>query len=316
MSIPSPPLTPVSPRRPMTPPVNTNCHLPSTPPPNPSVQVKLTLPTPPLFSAHRRSQSIHSSPAKDSPQRNGVDTHVRDGTPPKKGHNRSVSFSTDVQIKTLSPEAQKVYKIPQRIINNEDQEILADLLSPRTRRGPPSALILGARPRMGQNISPSMSPFHAAAGPKSAPLFSLGQPKAQSRFASTAAARGINIDPALAKLKDKRHSTQGMTGMNSIWSAGLTASGGWITPGLSSARSSTSTTSLARARGLSVAVIKDGREMIVESGPITPGLQSGRDRSLEKVTEDEVEGGAKSPQPLLSARSPGKPKESTSISSS
>lgn len=311
MSNSSPPLTPVSSLRPMTPPINTDCHAPSTPPPNPSVQVKLTLPTPPSFSAHRRSQSIHSSPAKDSPKRNGHDAHVRNETLQKKGHNRSVSFSTDVQIKTMSPEGPKVYKIPQRNSPNGEQEFA---ISPKTRRGPPSALILGAgaRSRMGQGVSPLLSPFRASSDPKSAPLLSLGQPKAQSRFALTAAARGINIAPALAKLKEKKSSTQGMTGMNSVWSAGVTASGGWISPGLGSARSTTSTTTLVRARGLSVAIIKDGREMIVESGPITPGLPSGRDRSLEKVAEDEVKGGLKSPQPPLSAKSPIKPRESES----
>jgi hypothetical protein len=50
---------------------------------------------------------------------------------------------------------------------------------------------------------------------------------------------------------------------------------------------------------LSVAVIKDGKEMLVESGPITPGLPSGR-----KVQEED----GKLLQPL-SAKSPGKPKE-------
>jgi hypothetical protein len=308
----SPPLTPVSPRRPLTPPVITDCAQAPSTPPNPSVHVKLTLPTPPSFSAHRRTQSSTSSPARNSPQGNRVDGDDKDGSPPKKGHRRSVSFNSDVQVKTMSPDGSRLYKIPQRVIDDDEQEVLADVISPRTRRGPPSALLLSARPRMNASHSPLRSPFRAATlgagGPKSAPLFSQAQPKSQSRFASTAAARGISIAPALAKLKEKRHSTQGMTGMNSIWSAGLTASGGWITPGLGSARSTTSTTSVVRPRGLSVAVMKDGGEMIVESGPITPGLPSGRDRSLETVSEVEA-AGPKSPQPQ-SAKSSGKPKES------
>lgn len=290
--------------RPVTPPPTTdNPDKPPTTPENP-VQVKLTLPTPPSFAASRaRSHSITSpeSPAKVAENESPASK--------KKGHNRSVSFNHDVQIKTMSPDQPRKYMIPQRKLSmsqdedEEKKEVLHDLVSPKARRGPPSALLLGARP--GQMISSLKSPFRG--GPKSAPILPLSQPRGSSRFSSTAAARGISIAPALAKLNEKRQSAPatGLPGMKSIWSAGVTASGGWITPGLSSAKSVTSASAAhaARQRGLSVAVIKDGKEMLVESGPITPGLPSGRksaeDSSLERI---------KSPQPL-SAKSPGHPKE-------
>jgi hypothetical protein len=283
--------------RPVTPPpLEGDEGLPITPP-NPAV--KLTLPTPPSFSANRaRARSITSP---DSPAKPSNDSPASK----KKGHNRSVSFNQDVEIKTISPEVNR-YMIPQRKLSiaqdeehDEGMEMLTDLVSPR--RGPPTPLLLANR---STPISSLRSPFRG--GPKSDPVLPV-QPRS-SRFSSTAAARGISIAPTLAKLKEGRETTKlsgaataGLPGMKSIWSAGLTASGGWITPGLGSARGATSSsaTIAARQRGLSVAVIKDGKEMLMESGPITPGLPSGR-----KVHDGEVKA-----QPL-SAKSPGKPKES------
>ena len=238
---------------------------PSTPP-NPVAEIKLTLPTPPSFAAHRRSQSITSSPSSNvgSPQRQ-----------PKKGHNRSVSFSQDVEIKTMSPESKAplggLYRIPQR---HEPDGTSIDEVSPRIRKGPPSALAVGSRTAKGVGMGSGtlLSPF--SRGPKSAPV--------QSRLATTAAARGLSIAPALAKLKDK--TTASLPGIKSIWSAGATSTGGWITPGLGSAKSVSSATApsnAARQRGLSVAVLKDGKEMLVDSGPITPGLPSARGKSIE-----------------------------------
>ena len=286
--------------RPITPPPLEGDEGPPTTPPNPSV--RLTLPTPPSFSASRaRARSITSP---DSLAKSANDSPASK----KKGHNRSVSFNQDIEIKTISPEVNR-YMIPQRKLsianddeNDEGMENLTDLISPR--RGPPTPLLLGNR---STPISSLRSPFRG--GPKSAPVLPI-QP-GSSRFSSTAAGRGISIAPTLAKLKETRESTRtklsgaataGLPGMKSIWSAGLTASGGWITPGLGSARGTTSSSAAiaARQRGLSVAVIKDGKEMLVESGPITPGLPSGR-----KVQEGEAK-----TQPL-SAKSPGKPKEST-----
>jgi hypothetical protein len=286
--------------RPVTPPpLEGDEGLPITPP-NPAV--KLTLPTPPSFSANRaRARSITSP---DSPAKPSNDSPASK----KKGHNRSVSFNQDVEIKTISPEVNR-YMIPQRKLSiahddeqDEGMEMLTDLICPRC--GPPTPLLLGNR---STPVSSLRSPFKG--GPKSAPVLPV-QPRS-SRFSSTAAARGISIAPTLAKLKEGREitklsgaATAGLPGMKSIWSAGLTASGGWITPGLGSARGTTSGAAAiaARQRGLSVAVIKDGKEMLVESGPITPGLPSGR-----KIQDGEVK-----TQPL-SAKSPGKPKESTSI---
>jgi len=286
--------------RPTTPPpLNVDVDDEPTTPPNPSV--KLTLPTPPSFSANRaRAHSITSpdSPAKvdDSPVGR------------KKGHSRSVSFNQDVEIKTISPEVNR-YIVPQRKlslsrVNDEGMEVLSDLVSPITRRGPPSALLLGKS----NSTSSLRSPFRGA--PKSAPVLPL-QARGTSRFSSTAAARGISIAPTLAKLKENKTKNSsgaatGLPGMKSIWSAGLTASGGWITPGLGSARTPTSAAAAQRQRGLSVAVIKDGKEMLVESGPITPGLPSGR-----KVQDADAQGDQVQP---LSAKSPGKPRESKSRS--
>jgi hypothetical protein len=284
--------------RPVTPPPLEGDGPPSTPP---NRSVKLTLPTPPSFSASRaRARSITSP---DSPAKPANDSPASK----KKGHNRSVSFNQDVEIKTISPEVNR-YMIPQRKLSishahddehDEGMEVLTDLISPR--RGPPTPLLLGNR---SAPISTLRSPFRG--GPKSAPVLPIQA--RSSRFSSTAAARGISIAPTLAKLKETREitklsgaATAGLPGMKSIWSAGLTASGGWITPGLGSARGTTSTSAatVARQRGLSVAVIKDGKEMLVESGPLTPGLPSGR-----KMQEGDVKA-----QPL-SAKSPGKPKES------
>lgn len=237
---------------------------PSTPP-NPVAQIKLTLPTPPLFAAHRRTQSITSSPSSKagSPQRQA-----------KKGHNRSVSFSQDVEIKTMSPDTKApfggLYRIPQR---HEPDGSSIDEVSPRTRKGPPSALALGSRSSKGFSMDSGqlLSPF--SRGPKTAPV--------QSRFATTAAARGLSIAPALAKLKDK--TAPSLPGIKSIWSAGATSTGGWITPGLASAKRpmTPGSATTARQRGLSVAVLKDGKEMLVDSGPITPGLPSARRKSIE-----------------------------------
>lgn len=265
---------------------------PSTPP-NPPTAIKVTLPTPKSFGAHRRSQSINSpASVTGSPQRQSRDT-------PKRGHNRTVSFSQDVEVKTMTPESKQslggsLYRIPQR----QEQDSIAsptDDLSPRVRKGPPSALSFGPRTSFGPTL---LSPF---TGPKTAP--------ANSRFASTAAARGLSIAPALAKLKEKRSSNTGQKGHDSIWSAGLTSTGGWITPGLASARSTTSvTTGTARQRGLSVAVIKDGKEMLVDSGPITPGLPSARRKSIETAkSEAEPVQEIRSPRPLSATR----PKEGT-----
>lgn len=183
-----------------------------------------------------------------------------------------------------------LYKIPQR---QQDAGSAIDEISPRTRKGPPSALSLAPRALPGPLLA---SPF---SGPKTAPV--------SSRFATTAAARGLSIAPALAKIKEKGKSTG-----SSIWSAGLTSTGGWITPGLASARSTASAAvGTARQRGLSVAVMKDGREMLVDSGPITPGLPSGRTKSLEtgEGSPKPVAPDVKSPQPTSASR----PKEGESF---
>lgn len=195
MSTPStpPPHTPVEASQP-----HTADEAPSTPP-NPVAQIKLTLPTPPSFAAHRRSHSITSSPVSNtgSPQKQHA----------KKGHNRSVSFSRDVEVKTMSPESKVpfggLYRIPQR---HEPTGSDVDQASPRIRKGPPSALALGSRSPMGMGTRSGrlLSPF--SNGPKTAPV--------QSRFATTAAARGLSIAPALAKMKEKK--SPGLAGSNSI----------------------------------------------------------------------------------------------------
>lgn len=83
-------------------------------------------------------------------------------------------------------------------------------------------------------------------------------------MSSSATARGLSITPTLAK--------SARAGGSSIWSANPTTTSGWISPALNSARSVAST---ARQRGLTVAVLTDGKEMLVGDVPLTPGLSTG-----------------------------------------
>jgi hypothetical protein len=110
-----------------------------------------------------------------------------------------------------------------------------------------------------------------------------------SRWSSTAAARGLTIAPSLAK---QRHSTSSASALGSIWSAnlaGLGASSGWISPALASARSTGG--SSARTRGLTIAVLNSGKEVLIETLP-TPGLGrtlSDRSDVIAEEKEEEME---------------------------
>jgi len=204
-------------------------------PPTGGPGVKVTLPTPPSFAARRALSYTKESPPSPQPK---ADHHVR-----------SVSFSLDQQC---AEDERKVYRIPQR--SKEDAP--ASLTAPLTLRSIPKPLNLAPR-----STSTSSFPFDRM--PATAP---------HSRFANTAASRGLSIAPALAR--GARHSTSNASGVGgSIWSAGInpnTASG-WISPALNSARS---VGTAARQRGLTVAVLKDSKEMLVGDVPLTPGLAS------------------------------------------
>ncbi|WRT65496.1 uncharacterized protein IL334_002439 [Kwoniella shivajii] len=179
-----------------------------------------------------------------------------------------------------------LYKIPQRQSTSQDTNNTEELIdSPdisdtqsqdQNQNQNQSTHIPKRRPISFQGISPSSPITNTNTSP--------------SRFASTAAARGISIAPSLSKGGAFR----------SIWSAGIIPStkSGWMSPptitspptsagpsisqamrsaaSLNSCLNSPTTTIgtatvVAKARGLSIAIIKEGGKGVV---PITPGLTS------------------------------------------
>ncbi|WVQ94468.1 hypothetical protein IAU59_001547 [Kwoniella sp. CBS 9459] len=297
---------------------------PHTPPPG-SPQVRVTLPTPPSFLAHRSRSSEgmerrHSSNSITSAtvfsehdevdelkhttqqaKRLSIssihDPIVEDGDK----RNRRVSFSNETKIisrpVSLKPASQAadgtedgglkspVYRIPQRqnsAHGAEDNDAEETLASPQTTSRIPS------------------TPSSANKRPLS--FQGLGSPSSTSpsRFASTAAARGISIAPALSKGGAFR----------SIWSAGIipSSSSGWISPAPAlasanakpprSAKTPTTPNSikspvpgsaaeLAKQRGLSIAILKEDGQGVL---PITPGLATGTSGLKSPL------GGVKSPE--------------------
>lgn len=173
-----------------------------------------------------------------------------------KSHGRSVSFSLDHGDE--QDHVQKLYRIPQKKASTPtDNSNRAPVPPPLTLTTSRSAL-------------PLLSPFTRA--PATAP---------HSRFTHTAAARGLSIAPALSR--GARHSISGAQG--SIWSAtGYTTNKtGWASPALNSAKS---IGTAARHRGLTVAVLKDDKDLIVGDVPLTPGLHTGM--STVKSSEESV----------------------------
>lgn len=228
---------------------------PHTPDPS-SPLVRITLSTPPSFSAHR-ARAHSSTPLSPT----------KDDSPPQstRGHGRSVSFSADVEQLEGPSTAFEVYRIPQRqpVISESDENKGEASSEPQVRRLPPSALSLSSRGGQAGPLS-AISPFSQPI-PSTAP---------SSRFASTAASRGLAITPVSAR--GARHSVDsvaGVSGPASMWSGVSGGAGsGWISPALGSAGS---VGTAARPRGLSVAVLKDDKEMLIGDVPLTAGLSSG-----------------------------------------
>lgn len=222
---------------------------PDTPDPSfPSVRV--TLPTPPSFSAHRaRSQSTTPiSPNK--------------GDAPSRFHGRRVSFSAEGDDLEASTRALEVYRTPQRqsTIEEGPEPDLASSGERKIRRSPPRPLALANRGVQPGPLS-AISPFTQI-------ILSTAP---GSRFAFTAAP---DSDQKAVHVRGSRHSISGPSGApTSIWSGGLHSGhrSGWISPPLGSARS---TGTAARQRGLTVAVLKDEKKMVIGDVTVSPGLGS------------------------------------------
>nr|XP_019050179.1 hypothetical protein I302_00603 [Kwoniella bestiolae CBS 10118]OCF29109.1 hypothetical protein I302_00603 [Kwoniella bestiolae CBS 10118] len=268
---------------------------PHTPPPS-SPNFKLTLPTPPSFSAHRsssHSRNTSSTNLADLPNTTQDDpkhskrmsiSSIHDPIVETDKKDRRVSFfiETHKPISRPSPSAggelkSPIYKIPQRqaqVVSEDREEILNRPDLPVT---PPSTT--KRRPISFQGVSPSAS----------------------SRFSNMAALKGISIDQSLSSPKGAFS--------RSIWSAGIlpsssysSAKSGWISPisGSSTAAAASKSISstlksplpiavyagepfksptekkgtaseIAKARGLSIAIIKENGKGVL---PITPGLTS------------------------------------------
>ncbi|KAK8861389.1 hypothetical protein IAR55_002208 [Kwoniella newhampshirensis] len=204
-----------------------------------------------------------------------------------------------------------LYKTPQRQrMEPEDHDHIEQLISP-------------APPLSSDTSSPNQMPrstLHrrplSYQGPRTLNDTALS-PTSPSRLASTAASRGLSIAPALTKINDNPNSGTGATVGNiefgSIWSGGAISSSrsGWITPGMTSATSllNGSASSVARQRGLAVALVKDGGDVV----PVTSGLGSDGTTALKSPLGSGIQvmkglDSAGSLAGLRSARSPGIPK--------
>lgn len=167
--------------------------------------------------------------------------------------------------------------------------------STRFRGAPPSALTL--------NYSSLKSPFSLApvppAPPKTAPNLSRFSASATSTGLRNTISQSLTKAPGGAGRKTFNRHSFSLEQKPSIWSRGLgpgTALGaGWITPGLSSAKSVGSVSGAARQRGLMVAVLKEGKEMLVESTPVTPGLPLAAPKS--PLLKPELNAASVSPSP-------------------
>lgn len=257
----------------------------------------------------------------------------------KRGHGRSVSFNlpfgSPVTPITLggtsstdeaSPTSDGLYKIPQR--KSVDGAISAGLSTSSAsptfpgsgfgsgagtgtsipRRAPPRPLNLSRTTLGGISGSKTSVPL---SNPSKSPLGSAGK----SRWSTTAAARGLTLNPAALA---KRQSTS-VSG--SIWSAhtalpSLGEASGWISPALASARSVMAGT---RTRGLTVAIIKDEgeKEILIETLP-TPGVPSASFAKMQSKDTGSKDDGTKaihSPKTPKTAQSTisDKPREGESM---
>ncbi|WVQ62791.1 uncharacterized protein L199_000939 [Kwoniella botswanensis] len=277
-----------------TPPSPPHTPLPSSP------NFKLTLPTPPSFSAHRSSsQSRNTSSTNlvdlphqhDDTSRHSKRMSISSIHDPIVDNNekkdRRVSFSIETNKPISRPSTTStappsggmkspLYKIPQRQNPPQDKDKDGEeiLNSPGILQTPPPTK---RRPISFQGVSPG-----------------------STRISNTAALKGISIDQSLSSPKGAFS--------RSIWSAGVLPSSssksGWISPAgaagptstksISSTKSplpittSTATTGelrkspsgtgkqgsaseIAKARGLSIAIIKENGQGVL---PVTPGLMT------------------------------------------
>ncbi|OCF78125.1 hypothetical protein I204_00061 [Kwoniella mangroviensis CBS 8886] len=276
---------------------------PSSPPRTPlpsSPNFKFTLPTPPSFSAHRsssHSRNTSSTNLADLPhQHDDTSRHSKrmsissihdpivDNNEKK---DRRVSFSIETNKPISRPSTttstappsggmkSPIYRIPQRQNSHQDKEGEEILNSPDIPLTPPPT--------------------------KRTPISFQGVSPGSTRFSNMAALKGISIDQSLSSPKGAFS--------RSIWSAGILPSSssksGWISPaaaaGPTSAKSFSSTlksplpltsstvatgeslkspsgagkkgtaSEIAKARGLSIAIIKENGKGVL---PITPGLMT------------------------------------------
>ncbi|OCF34640.1 hypothetical protein I316_03682 [Kwoniella heveanensis BCC8398] len=282
---------------------------PHTPPPA-SPRVRVTLPTPPSFSAHRSRSSEgmerrHSSNSITSAAVFSENEEVDQGqTDPKQAKRLSISSIHDPVVEGNDKRTRRVSfsnetKIISRPISlvpasgnatvTEDGGLKSPVYKIPQRQNPNPAFGLdndGEETLTSPQTSGKVHSTPSSSSRRPLSFQGLGSPSSASpsRFASTAAARGISIAPSLSKGGAFR----------SIWSAGIvpSSSSGWISPApalasatarppgsaktpttANSIRSPTvgSAAEVAKHRGLSIAVLKEDGQGVI---PITPGLGS------------------------------------------
>ncbi|WWC99100.1 hypothetical protein V866_005995 [Kwoniella sp. B9012] len=293
---------------------------PRTPPPS-SPNFKLTLPTPPSFSAHRSS-----SHSRNTSSTNLVDLpHQHDDT---SRHSKRMSISSvhdpivdnnekkDRRV-SFSMETNKPISRPSTTSTAPPSEgMKSPIYKIPQRQNPPQDKDKG-----GEEISNSPGIPLTPHPTKRRPISFQGVSPGSTRFSNMAALKGISIDQSLSSPKGAFS--------RSIWSAGILPSSssksGWISPagaaGPTSTKSISSTlksplpitagtattgeplkspsgagkkgtaSEIAKARGLSIAIIKENGKGVL---PITPGLMTASSAGGMKSPIVTV-GGLKSP---------------------
>ena len=281
---------------------------PGTPPASPTINVVQPTPSP-----HGRFRTSNSQSSGISEEGDYKASPADNGDGIKKGHTRTVSFGAEVDIgdaplvkmeRSLSAQESQdrdtggigKYQVPQRRFSNalEEHPTLVSAVHPPTfsgrRKAAPRPLSFQAPTRT--SLDSLVSPLSGSTGLRTGPSLSARLGEGVLTLGSGGPHHTTN-----------RHSTIGLPGAQSIWSAGGNTSigAGWISPALGSARS---TGTAARQRGLSVAVLTDEGEILAEA----PASASGLARPLKSPTTAPALHSAK----VDSAKPDGKPKESES----
>ncbi|OXG71032.1 hypothetical protein C348_06909 [Cryptococcus neoformans Gb118] len=233
---------------------------------NPDVQIALS--TPPSFLSHRRDLQSSGSANDKGAIDNLQDVHVH-------GHHQKrmsiSSLAADLIVdppRRVSPsneaigngQKSPIYQIPQRLVRGSLS------VSPETELSDKKYI---SKPR----AKPQPLSFQGS------PAISLSSPSSQSKFAITAAGKGLTISPSLARNPS--------SGFKPIWSASATlpdnTSSVWDSP-VNSAKTVVSDSGtignaalVAKKRGLSIAIIKDNGGIV----PISPSLGSAGLKSPE-----------------------------------